>query len=193
MILKQSEIATPCTTSLTGLAGPPLREDESDSKSTLTREESLSLCVEQPNEDQSAIVPPAPEGVVRQTDNRKEGEAAGVIARIECQEPEISTLQRQDPMLVPVMKFLEAGLLPENDVEARRVILTASQFTMEGGILYRVASDGTLRFVPPAIHRKSLFQQAHSGVFGAHLGEAKVFSELQKHLWWRGMRADITR
>ena len=33
----------------------------------------------------------------------------------------------------------------------------------------------------------------HGGVFGGHLRDGKVFSELQRHYWWRGMRADITK
>ena len=33
----------------------------------------------------------------------------------------------------------------------------------------------------------------HGGVFGGHSRDGKVFSELQQHYWWRGMRADITK
>lgn len=33
----------------------------------------------------------------------------------------------------------------------------------------------------------------HQGVFGGHLKNAKVHSELSKHYWWRGMRSDITQ
>ena len=47
--------------------------------------------------------------------------------------------------------------------------------------------------IPPAGSSKRLFQQAHGGTFGAHLGDAKVHSELRKHYWWSEMRADITR
>ena len=43
---------------------------------------------------------------------------------------------------------------------------------------------------PRRIQRLDLFQQ---GVFGAHLREAKVYSELQRHYWWPGMQADIGR
>ena len=41
--------------------------------------------------------------------------------------------------------------------------------------------------------RRRLFEEAHGGRFGAHLSNSKVHSELNKHYWWEGMHADITR
>ena len=58
-------------------------------------------------------------------------------------------------------------------------------------MLFHVETNGTLRVIPSEGSREDLFQQAHGGVFGAHLREAKVYSELQHHYWWPGMRADI--
>ena len=103
---------------------------------------------------------------LEQRDDRKEGEAAGVIARIECQEPEMSTLQQQDPELAPVMKFLEARFLPEDDVEARRVVLTVSQFTMEGGISTewpQMALFGSFHQLPIISHCSSRPTVVYSG------------------------------
>ena len=36
-----------------------------------------------------------------------------------------------------------------------------------------------------------IFDEAHSGVLGAHLREAKIHGQLAKHYWWPRMRADI--
>ena len=58
-------------------------------------------------------------------------------------------------------------------------------------MLYHLESDGTLRVIPPTRTRRELFEEAHSGTFGGHLRDAKVFSELKKHYWWEGMRSDI--
>lgn len=87
--------------------------------------------------------------------------------------------------------YLETGVLPSEEKLAKKTAMTASQYLVEDQILYHVESDGTLRLVPPATHQEDLFQQAHSGVFGAHLSEAKVYSELRRHYWWEGMREDI--
>ena len=59
-------------------------------------------------------------------------------------------------------------------------------------MLYRVEDDGTLRLIPPTNWRERLFAEAHGGRFGAHLSDAKVFSELRRHYWWDGMRRDVT-
>lgn len=48
-------------------------------------------------------------------------------------------------------------------------------------VLYYVESDKTLHLIPPAGDRKHLFEEAHSGKFGAHLRDAKVHGELSKH------------
>ena len=53
--------------------------------------------------------------------------------------------------------------------------------------------DGTLRLIPPTADRQALFQEAHAGRFGGHLRENKVYSQLCRHYWWRGMRSEVTR
>ena len=38
-----------------------------------------------------------------------------------------------------------------------------------------------------------MFEEAHSGKFGAHLRDAKVHGELSKHYWWPKKRSDISK
>ena len=59
------------------------------------------------------------------------------------------------------------------------------------GVLFHVEKDRTLQVVPPVSQRKKLFDDAHSGLFGGHLREAKMHSQLSRHFWWPKMRADI--
>ena len=40
--------------------------------------------------------------------------------------------------------------------------------------------------------KEVVFDKAHSGVYGAHLQEAKIHGQLLKHYWWQRMCADIT-
>ena len=89
--------------------------------------------------------------------------------------------------------MLEADVLPDDQRKARRLALTKSQYTLQDAILYHVEPDGTLRVIPPEESREELFHQAHDGVFGAHLRDAKIYSELKRHYWWPGMRADVGR
>ena len=59
--------------------------------------------------------------------------------------------------------------------------------------MFYVGSDKSLRVIPPKSYREKLFKEVHAGAFGAHLGETKVHSQLSRHYWWNGMRADISK
>ena len=69
--------------------------------------------------------------------------------------------------------------------------MTQSQYTLVDNVLYHVEQDGSLRVIPPVGTREELFHQAHGGVYGGHLGDRKVYSELQRHYWWPRMWSDI--
>lgn len=97
----------------------------------------------------------------------------GVVAAIVEQEEGLKDLQRKDPHLVEIIDMLEAGQLPSDERRAKQLALTQSQYTLKDDVLYRVEMDGTLRVIPPEGSREDLFKQAHGGVFGAHLREAK--------------------
>ncbi len=122
-------------------------------------------------------------------------EPCGVVAAVEPQESRdgLADLQREDQSLAEVITYLETGVLPADEKQAKTIALTCSQYTMKDGVLYYVDPDCTLRVIPPTSTREKLFQQAHGGAFGGHLGEVKVHSELRRHYWWLGMRADIGR
>ena len=125
------------------------------------------------------------------------GETDGVIAALEPGEDfnhgDLPTQQREDPDLADVIKYLATGILPQDEGKARTLVLSSSQYALEDDVLYKVEPDSTLRVVPPESQRESLFRDAHAGVFGAHLSDVKVHSELRRHYWWKGMRGDITR
>ena len=45
--------------------------------------------------------------------------------------------------------------------------LTMTQYEVIDGVLYHIKPDKTLRIVLPSADRKKVFNEAHSGVFGA--------------------------
>ena len=57
--------------------------------------------------------------------------------------------------------------------------------------LYRVMPDSTLRLIPSSKDRWTLFKEVHAGVFGGHLKDNKIYSQLARSYWWLGMRRDI--
>ena len=82
--------------------------------------------------------------------------------------------------------------MPSEEKQAKLISLTQSQYTLVDNVLHYVNLDGLLRVIPPTSTRQELFHQAHRGIFGGHLGDAKVYSELLCHYWWPKMRSDIT-
>ena len=108
-------------------------------------------------------------------------------------ETPLSELQRQDRNLCEIIDYQKTGTLPQDEKRAREMALTKSQYTLLDGVLYRVESDKTLRIIPPESHRKVLWEEVHSGMFGGHLRDAKIHGQLSRHYWWPGIRADILR
>ena len=129
---------------------------------------------------------PRPDGAQDSTPER-------VVATVNVEQDALPTLKKQDPELVPIFTYLETGVLPREDRFARTIALMSSQYLIEDGVLYHIEPNSTLRLIPPSRSRERLFQEAHGGVFGAHLSDTKVHSELRKHYWWLGMRAVIAR
>ena len=99
--------------------------------------------------------------------------------------------QEQDPSLAPLRRYLQDGNLPSDGRAAKQLVSECPCFCLTDDVLYRVMKDGTLRLVPPADDRHVLFLEAHAGKFGGHLRDHKVYSQLSRHYWWKGMRRDV--
>ena len=103
--------------------------------------------------------------------------------------PEKTVLREQqcgDPHLQEIICYLENG-----ELQARKVLLGHSDFTILDGIIYRVEKDRTLRVVLPKDDRHRLYLEVHNGVFSGHLRQVEVHRQLSRHYWWPGMRKDI--
>ncbi len=46
--------------------------------------------------------------------------------------------------------------------------------------------------VVPSKLRALLLEEAHKGQFAGHLSDKKVYDRLRRHVWWRGMKNDVT-
>ena len=98
------------------------------------------------------------------------GETEGVLAALEpggtADQCDLPTIQRRDEELAVIIKYLETGILPQDEGLARTLVLSSSQYILEDDVLYKVEQDSTLRVIPPKDRRENLFNSAHGGVFG---------------------------
>ena len=56
-------------------------------------------------------------------------------------------------------------------------MLSRNQYHMIESVLYYIETDKSVCLIPPEYDRRELFEEAHSGAFGAHLRYAKVRME----------------
>ena len=68
---------------------------------------------------------------------------------------DLQALQRQDEELVPIFRYLEEGVLPNDDRHAKRLTFEKPRFTIMDGILYHENPDmrGIWRIVVPQSSR----------------------------------------
>lgn len=98
------------------------------------------------------------------------------------EEDSLEERQWKDPALLPVIQYLENGVLPTDERKAREIGLTHSWYTVVDKVLYHIENDKTLR-VFAISDWKGIFEEAHSGTMGGHLRGAKVHCQLAKHNW----------
>ena len=113
---------------------------------------------------------PVPDGVVAAVSENvvpaKDGELSLAIQ------------QKVDPELGPMVEYLKQGVLPLDETEARKITLNRNNYDLVDDVLFHVEPDKTLRIVPPVTEQEKLWNEAHRGVFGGHLRDAKVHSQL---------------
>ena len=70
-------------------------------------------------------------------------------------------------------------------------------FKFHGGLLWSLGGDQMRLIIPhnegTAALRRQLITEAHDAATAGHLGPNKTFSRLNRHVQWRGMRAEVIR
>ena len=121
--------------------------------------------------------------------------ASGAQSSDTSQENEVSVKQRQDPEFRDLFHYIEDGILPEDSLQAKRMVLEHQRYAIVDGVLQYVNFDfpGVWRIAVPQSMRETLLEEAHSKNFAGHFAERKVYATLRKKYWWNKMRADVRR
>ena len=106
---------------------------------------------------------------------------------------EIAELQKQDPELSPMLKYIEEGSVPSEKKLARRLVMERSRFDVVDGVLYyeNPGVEGKWRIAVPTSWLETLIKEAHDGRFRGHFAERRIYGQLRKYYWWDKMRADV--
>ena len=63
--------------------------------------------------------------------------------------------QWEDKDVGAIIKYLEMGILPQDEGQAQTLVLSSSQYVLEDNVLYKVEPDSTLQVISPKTHGKS--------------------------------------
>ena len=101
-----------------------------------------------------------------------------------------STHQRKDPDIQDIFKFLQEGILPDNNCKKQKLALQASLFTVLDGVLYYIDSRRNCeRAVVPKHLREEIMKENHSGIMAGHY---RLYNTPVRQWWWEGMYKDVT-
>ena len=98
---------------------------------------------------------------------------------------DIAKYQYSDPQLLPMINYLKSGKLPEDESEAKKLVMEHSQYDLIDNVLHNEnpANRGSWRVVVPAELQSELLREIHRGKFSGHFAEKRIHETLRKHYW----------
>ena len=132
-------------------------------------------------------------GQVFQVDSEPPIATKTADAKLQSQDSEIGQLQQKDEEFAPIFRYLEDGILPDDEHQAKKLALEKSRFDVIEGVLYYENPDTPecWKIAVPKCIRLTLMKEAHGGRFAGHFAERKMYATLKKKHWWNRMHADI--
>ena len=111
---------------------------------------------------------------------------------------EMRGLQRTDSHLLPIILFLEKGVLPDDKRVAKIIVLGKESFSLDDdGILYYVGYPSKRkrsrreRLAIPKKKKSVVLFECHDSVFAAHLGFERTLKRIQASYWWDHLYRDV--
>jgi RNA:NAD 2'-phosphotransferase (TPT1/KptA family) len=113
---------------------------------------------------------------------------------------DIAKFQKNDPYCIKRIDYLKKGLLPQDDKEARKIILESADLELVNGVLchkYYTKGKGPkaqrmiTQVVIPSELVPDILQNLHDRNLAGHLSAEKVTSLANQHFYWEKMNSDI--
>ena len=88
----------------------------------------------------------------------------------------------QGPWFVEIFRFLEDGVLPDNDARARKLSLQQDLYAVLDRTPYRLdpKQDHQKRVVVPSQLRKRIMEETQCGPMSAHFSGQRLFNTLRR-------------
>ena len=108
--------------------------------------------------------------------------------------------QLNDESTGHMMRYIQEGTLPENEIEAREILLSHDQYVVNNGVLYKICQPSKKKMkrvdriecclVVPTALKHDVLTAHHSELCQAHFGYRRTYATLQLKYYWKGMFAD---
>ncbi|XP_072023286.1 uncharacterized protein [Amphiura filiformis] len=108
--------------------------------------------------------------------------------------------QRKDSFAAKMIRYLEIGDLPDDNKEARNILLESEHYFLHEGGLFHIWSTPAKRHFPerttvqlyvPYSYIDTILNAHHDQALAAHFGFHKTYASIRKRYFWRGMYKDI--
>jgi hypothetical protein len=118
---------------------------------------------------------------------------------INTKEPkQMRRYQREDKYFSQIFAFMEAGVLPDNDIMARRIAIESEFYHIKDGVLYYVffptrrhVVTAGLRLAVPERMRKYILKANHDDPLGAHQGIRRTYELIATRYYWPNLFGDV--
>jgi hypothetical protein len=112
---------------------------------------------------------------------------------------EVRRLQRLDPVIKPIIDYLELQILPDDSKQREVILSDASRCELINGTLYyilptvgmRKRNELLFRLVVPDGLKKQILEENHNKPIAGHLGIKKTYERISRSYYWKGMYKDV--
>ena len=94
--------------------------------------------------------------------------------------------RHKDPKVMEVIRFLEQGILPDDEKRARKLALQEHQYVIVDKVLYHLYSKQAdhKQVVVPEHLRKTIMEETHRRPMSGHFSGQRLFNTLRRRWWW---------
>jgi len=100
--------------------------------------------------------------------------------------------QQKDTKLKQMCDYLESGVLPESDKEAKKIVAQSMHFTLIDHVLYFIehGNQDFKRAAVPSHLQEKILQENHGGVMAGHFSGSRLYKMLRRKWWWATLYKD---
>ena len=108
--------------------------------------------------------------------------------------------QKVDAIAGPLLRYLDQDILPDDQRQARDILLHADQYFVHEGLLYHIWHTAAKRHMPerntmqlyvPVTMVDLVLNNCHDNVLAAHFGIQRTYHKIRQRYFWKRMYRDI--